>query len=104
MTVASVAAASGEETLPFDVYRTQRPVFHALVDARARYGGKRAAVVDGDERVLNYDELVRGALALGHALKRGTKTGEAVGVMLPSGAALSSPSLPSAPSAASRPC
>lgn len=87
MTVASVAAASGEETIPFDVFRAQRPVFHALVDARARYGGKRAALVDGDERVLNYDELVRASLGIGHALKRGTRPGEAVGVILPSGAA-----------------
>ena len=60
MTVATIAAASGEETVPFDIYRAHKPVFHALVDARSRYGGKRAAVVDGDERILNYDELVRG--------------------------------------------
>lgn len=87
VTVATIAAASGEETVPFDAYRAQKPVFHALVDARSRYGGKRAAVVDGDERTLNYDELVRGSLALGHALKKGTKPGEAVGIMLPTGAA-----------------
>jgi acyl-[acyl-carrier-protein]-phospholipid O-acyltransferase/long-chain-fatty-acid--[acyl-carrier-protein] ligase len=87
VTVATIAAASGEETVPFDIYRTYRPVFHALVDARSRYGGKRAAVVDGDERSLSYDELVRASLALGHALKKGTKRGEAVGVMLPTGAA-----------------
>ena len=86
MTVATIAAASGEETLPFDLGRTRTPVFDALVDARARYGGKRAAVVDGDERVLTYDELIRAALALGHALKRGTTRGEVVGIMLPSGA------------------
>lgn len=86
MTVATIAAASGEETMPFDVARAHKPVFHALVDARSRYGGQRAIVVDGDERVLNYDELVRGALAIGHALKKGTAPGEAVGIMLPSGA------------------
>jgi acyl-[acyl-carrier-protein]-phospholipid O-acyltransferase/long-chain-fatty-acid--[acyl-carrier-protein] ligase len=87
VTVATIAAASGEDAVPFDVYRAQKPLFHALVEARARYGGKRPAVVDGDERVLDYDELVRAALGLGHALKRGTRHGEAVGVMLPSGAA-----------------
>jgi acyl-[acyl-carrier-protein]-phospholipid O-acyltransferase/long-chain-fatty-acid--[acyl-carrier-protein] ligase len=43
-------------------------------------------MVDGDERVLSYDTLVKGALALGHALKRGTADGECVGVMLPTGA------------------
>ena len=69
VTVASIAAASGEETVPFDVYRAHKPVFHALMEARSRHGGKRAAIVDGDERVLNYDELVRAVLALGHALR-----------------------------------
>src|SRR5215467_1312638 len=87
LVVASVAAAYGEEIIPFDIGRTQKPVFHALGEARSKFGGKRAAIVDGDERVLNYDELVRAALALGHALKKGTAPGEAVGVMLPTGAA-----------------
>lgn len=87
MVVASVAAASGEESVPFDFAHTQKPVFHALIEARARFGGKRAAIIDGDERVLSYDEIVRGALALGHALKKGTARDEAVGVMLPTGAA-----------------
>jgi acyl-[acyl-carrier-protein]-phospholipid O-acyltransferase/long-chain-fatty-acid--[acyl-carrier-protein] ligase len=85
--VASVAAASGEEAVPFDVDATQKPVFHALIDARERFGGKRAALVDGDERVFSYDEIIRAALALGHALKKNTRQGEAVGIMLPTGAA-----------------
>ncbi len=85
MTVATIAAAAGEETIAFDIFRAQKPVFHALLEARARFGGKRAAVVDGDERVLTYDQLVQGSLAIGHALKRGTERGEAVGVMLPTG-------------------
>lgn len=87
MVVASVAAASGEEIVPFDIYQTQKPIFQALIEARSKYGGKRAAVVDGDERVLSYDEILRAALALGHSLKKGTAPGEAVGVMLPTGAA-----------------
>lgn len=86
MTVATIAAAAGEETIAFDIFRAQKPVFHALIEARARFGGKRTAVVDGDERVLTYDQLVQGSLAIGHALKRGTERGEAVGVMLPTGA------------------
>jgi acyl-[acyl-carrier-protein]-phospholipid O-acyltransferase/long-chain-fatty-acid--[acyl-carrier-protein] ligase len=86
MTLATVAAASGEEIVPFDVYRAHQPVFHALVQAKARFGGAKPAIVDGDERVLSYDEIIRASLALGHALKKGTKPGEAVGIMLPSGA------------------
>jgi len=86
VSLATVAAASGEEIVPFDVDRAYKPVFRALTQARSRFGGKRAALVDGDERVLTYDEIVRASLALGHALKAGTRAGEAVGVMLPSGA------------------
>ncbi len=86
MTLATVAAASGEDIVPFDVTRAHKPVFDALVDARNKFGGKRAAIVDGDERVLSYDEIIRASLALGHALKRGTAPGETVGIMLPSGA------------------
>ena len=87
VTVASIAAASGEETVPLDMSRSHQPVFRALVEARSRYGSSQPALVDGDERVLSYEEIVRAALALGHALKRGTKPGEAVGIMLPTGAA-----------------
>ncbi len=86
MSVASIAAASGEETVAFDINRSHKPVFHALVDARSRYGADTPALIDGDERVLTYEEIIRAALALGHALKRGTKLGESVGIMLPTGA------------------
>ena len=86
VSLATVAAASGEEIVPFEVDRAYKPVFRALTQARSKFGGKRAALVDGDERVLTYDEIVRASLALGHALKAGTRAGEAVGVMLPSGA------------------
>ena len=86
MSLATVAAASGEDIVPFDVMRAHKPVFDALVDARNRYGGKRAAIIDGDERVLTYDEIIRASLALGHALKKGTNPDETIGIMLPSGA------------------
>jgi acyl-[acyl-carrier-protein]-phospholipid O-acyltransferase/long-chain-fatty-acid--[acyl-carrier-protein] ligase len=86
VTLATLAAASGEEIVPFDIYRAQKPVFAALAGARRRYGGKQVALIDGDERALTYDEIVRAALALGNALKKGTKSREAIGVMLPAGA------------------
>jgi acyl-[acyl-carrier-protein]-phospholipid O-acyltransferase/long-chain-fatty-acid--[acyl-carrier-protein] ligase len=87
LTLASVAAASGEEAVMMsDKARWQQPVFQALIEARGRYGADRAAIVDGDERVLTYEDLVRAALALGHALKRGTRSGESVGILLPTGA------------------
>jgi acyl-[acyl-carrier-protein]-phospholipid O-acyltransferase/long-chain-fatty-acid--[acyl-carrier-protein] ligase len=86
VTLATLAAASGEEIVPFDIYRAQKSVFAALAEARNRFGGKQAALIDGDERVLTYDEILRAALALGSALKTGTRHGEAVGIMLPAGA------------------
>ena len=54
--------------------------------ARKEYGGKKIALHDADDRKLTYDDIVRAAFALGHALKKGTKRGEAIGVMLPTGA------------------
>jgi acyl-[acyl-carrier-protein]-phospholipid O-acyltransferase / long-chain-fatty-acid--[acyl-carrier-protein] ligase len=87
LTLASVAAASGEESVMMsDTARWKQPVFSALIEARGRYGASRAAIVDGDERVLTYEDLIRAALALGHALKKGTRSGESVGILLPTGA------------------
>jgi acyl-[acyl-carrier-protein]-phospholipid O-acyltransferase/long-chain-fatty-acid--[acyl-carrier-protein] ligase len=86
MSLATIAAASGEEIVPFDLPRAQKPLFQALMEARGRFGGKRIALVDGDERQLSYDEIVRATLALGNALRKGTRAGEAVGIMLPTGA------------------
>jgi acyl-[acyl-carrier-protein]-phospholipid O-acyltransferase/long-chain-fatty-acid--[acyl-carrier-protein] ligase len=87
LSVASIAAASGEEAvMAAEASRWQKSVFSALIDARSRFGADRAAIVDGDERVLTYEEIVRASLALGHALKKGTKTGESVGILLPTGA------------------
>jgi acyl-[acyl-carrier-protein]-phospholipid O-acyltransferase / long-chain-fatty-acid--[acyl-carrier-protein] ligase len=87
LSVASLAAASGEEcVLEASTASWQQPVFHALIEAKSRYGADRPAMVDGDERVLTYGEIIRAALALGHALKKGTKAGESVGVLLPTGA------------------
>src|SRR5690242_906925 len=60
-------------------------IFQALLDARTEFGGSTPAMVDGDGRVLSYDEIVRASFALGHALKRGTRRGEKVGILLPTG-------------------
>jgi acyl-[acyl-carrier-protein]-phospholipid O-acyltransferase/long-chain-fatty-acid--[acyl-carrier-protein] ligase len=73
--------------VPFDPKTVRHTLFQALAAARRAHGGNTPALIDGDERALSYDTLVKGALALGHALKRGTGNGECVGVMLPTGAA-----------------
>ena len=87
MTFASVAVASGADLAPLDLLQSKKTLFEALIEARSRFGGPSRAIVDSDERVLTYDEIVRAVLALGHSLKRGTSRGEAVGIMLPTSAA-----------------
>ncbi len=69
-----------------DPARIRKPVFKSLIESRNRYGGKKLAAVDADGRELTYDDLVKASFALGHALKAGTEKGEAVGVLLPTGA------------------
>lgn len=61
-------------------------VFGALVRARREFGGKKEAVLDADERVLTYTEIIRASFALGSAIKGQTAANEKVGVLLPTGA------------------
>ncbi len=61
-------------------------VFEALLKARSKFGGKREVILDADDRVLTYDELVLASFALGSALKQSAGSGKSVGVMLPTGA------------------
>ena len=74
--------------LPYQPSRTRTDLFSALFRAKKEFGADKTILVDGDDRQLTYKDLVQGSLALGSALRQGTKSGEAVGVMLPSGAGL----------------
>jgi acyl-[acyl-carrier-protein]-phospholipid O-acyltransferase/long-chain-fatty-acid--[acyl-carrier-protein] ligase len=65
--------------------RARSTLFAALVEAMRTFGPERPILIDGDERKLTYRDLTRAALALGHALKKNTRRGEAVGVLLPTG-------------------
>jgi len=73
--------------IPFDPAVSRKSIFRALAEARAEHGGETIALIDGDERALTYDDILRASFALGSALKPGTKAGECIGVMLPTGAA-----------------
>ncbi len=86
MTLATVAAASGEDIMPFDVDNTGKSVFAAFAAARQKFDGERVCIVDVDDSERTYDDIMRGTLALGSALRAGTKSGDCVGVMLPTGA------------------
>jgi acyl-[acyl-carrier-protein]-phospholipid O-acyltransferase / long-chain-fatty-acid--[acyl-carrier-protein] ligase len=70
----------------YDPRNAEIAVFPALLNARKQYGGKKIALHDADDRKLTYDDIIRAAFALGHALKKSSKRGEAIGVMLPTGA------------------
>ncbi len=74
------------QPLPYKPVRTKVDLFAGLMRAAKEFGTKSTAIVDGDERKLSYQEVLRAAFALGSALKAGTQPGEAVGVLLPTGA------------------
>lgn len=72
----------------YDASRTDNSMFDALLKARAEFGGSKEILWDAnDDRKMTYDEVIRAAFALGHALKKITARGEHVGIMLPTGAA-----------------
>ncbi len=78
--------AAAPAPIPFQPNRARIDLFSGLMRAAREFGGKRTAIVDGDERELTYNEVIRAAFALGSALRKKTKFGEAVGVLLPTGA------------------
>ncbi|HYM17203.1 MAG TPA: AMP-binding protein [Micropepsaceae bacterium] len=69
----------------YDPKRAQRTVFGALLQARGTFGAQTPILVDGDDRILSYQDIVRASFALGRALKTGTNKCDAVGVLLPTG-------------------
>jgi acyl-[acyl-carrier-protein]-phospholipid O-acyltransferase / long-chain-fatty-acid--[acyl-carrier-protein] ligase len=71
----------------FDPRQAQQAVFDALLDARARHGGKKQILEDQERRPLTYTDLVRAAFALGRKIADLTVRGERVGVLLPASAA-----------------
>ena len=72
--------------LQYRPQRTKTDLFSALLRASREFGRSKVILVDGDERELTYSEFIKASFALGSALKKGTKPGESVGIMLPSGA------------------
>lgn len=72
--------------LPYVPARTRINLFSALLRAGREFGTSKEILVDGDERIVTYKEIIRASFGLGSALKKGTKRGESVGVMLPTGA------------------
>ena len=70
----------------YDLRNANMGIFPALLAAAKEYGGRKIALHDADDRKLSYDDIIRASFALGSALKKGTRRGETIGVMLPTGA------------------
>ena len=86
-TVSDPHAKSAQIPAPvaYSQRRANTDLFSALLRAKRTFGAKTVAVVDGDGSEFDYQTIVRGAFALGSALKKHTARGENVGVLLPTG-------------------
>lgn len=71
--------------IPFKESQTEIDLFSGLMRAKKEFGAKKIAVIDGDGRALTYGDIVRASFAIGSALKKDTKAGETIGIMLPTG-------------------
>jgi acyl-[acyl-carrier-protein]-phospholipid O-acyltransferase / long-chain-fatty-acid--[acyl-carrier-protein] ligase len=67
---------------PFDIARTRRSIFEALLDARKRFGGKKEILEDADRTPLTYDRLILGSMVLGRKLAAMSSHGERVGLLI----------------------
>jgi acyl-[acyl-carrier-protein]-phospholipid O-acyltransferase/long-chain-fatty-acid--[acyl-carrier-protein] ligase len=67
----------------FATSNTGRTLYEALLDAAEIHGAKSPVVEDVKREPLTYSRLITGTQALGRALARETRPGEAVGVLLP---------------------
>src|ERR1700761_4006156 len=71
----------------FDLSKTRRPLFDALVEAAHTYGPKKPILEDQERNPLTYTDLIRAAFALGRQIAALTEKGERVGVLLPTSSA-----------------
>lgn len=75
-----------DQPLAYRPKTTEIDIFTSLLRAKRKFGGSRTAIIDVDETPVSYGRIVQAAFALGSSLKKLTKPGEVVGVMLPTGA------------------
>jgi acyl-[acyl-carrier-protein]-phospholipid O-acyltransferase/long-chain-fatty-acid--[acyl-carrier-protein] ligase len=67
----------------FDVARTRKTLFGALLDARDGFGRNKVALEDLERQPITFGRLVLGSLVLGRKLTGEIRPGEHVGVLLP---------------------
>ena len=77
--------ALGDEMVrtTFAAAQLDMTLFDALVDARRRHGGGHVVADDMDQSPMTYRGAITASYALGAAIARRTRTGERVGVLLP---------------------
>ncbi|WP_414473840.1 AMP-binding protein [Microvirga sp. M2] len=67
----------------FDIARTRKSLFGALLDARDRFGRNKVALEDLERQPVTFGRLVLGSLVLGRKLAGLTEPRETIGVLLP---------------------
>ncbi|ANY80325.1 hypothetical protein BB934_20540 [Microvirga ossetica] len=67
----------------FDIARTRKTLFGALLDARDKFGRNKEALEDLERQPITFGRLVLGSLVLGRKLAGLTREREYVGVLLP---------------------
>lgn len=67
----------------FDIARTRKSLFGALLDARDQFGKDKVALEDLERQPITFGRLALGSLVLGRKLAGLTKERETVGVLLP---------------------
>jgi acyl-[acyl-carrier-protein]-phospholipid O-acyltransferase / long-chain-fatty-acid--[acyl-carrier-protein] ligase len=67
----------------FDITRTRKSLFGALLDARDRFGRRKIILEDLERQPLSYGRLVLASLVLGRKLAGLTREREIIGVLLP---------------------
>ena len=72
----------------FDLARTRTTLFSGVIEAAATHGGEKVILEDADGTSLTYTRLIVASLVLGGRIKKFTRAGENVGVLLPNAAGL----------------
>ena len=72
----------------FDLNRSRTTLFSGVIEAATEHGGEKVILEDADGTSLTYTKLIVASLVLGGRLKKFTKAGENVGVLLPNAAGL----------------
>ena len=67
----------------FETDNRNRSLFLALLDARRIHGGKHIVMEDIERKPINYNQLITGAFVIANGLRKMTKRGEHVAILMP---------------------